>query len=101
MPPQSLGDVRLISRLFLWKPNAREIGPDDDIYGEPARLDRFAIVGLRQGAARNLPGVVDRRAKRWAKMREHEVLRSHALCHGAEIGGQALAIIGWWRKSAA
>src|SRR5438067_7479038 len=83
------------------KPQARKIGPDNRISGETARLDRFAVIRLRQRTARNLPLVVYHCSKRWTKMRKHEVLRSHALCHGAAIGGQALAIKRSRRKTAA
>src|SRR5213078_2293258 len=83
------------------KPQGRKVGSHNRISGEPACVDRFAVIRLRQRTARNLPLVVYHCSERWAKMCEHQVLRSHALCHGAEIGGQALAIIGSWRKSAA
>src|SRR5204863_9723176 len=82
------------TRLLRRKPQCRKIGSDNRISGEPARLDSFAVVRFRQRTARNLPAVVYHCSERWAEMCEHEVLRSHALCHGAEIGGQALAIIG-------
>src|SRR5438132_466693 len=52
-------------------------------------------------SSRNLPLVVYDCSERWAKMCEHEVLRAHALCHGAQIGCQALAIEGSRRKTAA
>src|SRR5712691_5969473 len=93
-------DQRWLTLLLRRKPQGRKIGSDNRISGEPARLDRFAVIRFRQRTARNLPAVVYHCSERWAKMCEHEVLRSHALCHGAEIGGQALAIIGYWWKSA-
>src|SRR2546428_11456480 len=68
------------------KPQGRKIDSDNRNSGEPARLDRFAVIRFRQRTARNLPAVVYHCSERWAKMCEHEVLRSHALGHGAEIG---------------
>src|SRR5213078_958631 len=83
------------------KPQGRKVGSHNRISGETARLDHFAVIGLRQRTARNLPLVVYHCSERWAKMCEHEVLRAHALRHGAEIGGQALAIKGSRRETAA
>src|SRR5438132_4537427 len=83
------------------KPQGRKVGSHDRISGKPTRLDGFAVIRLRQRPARNLPLVVYDCSERWAKMCEHEVLCAHALCQGAEIGCQALAIEGSRRKPAA
>src|SRR5438067_13481335 len=88
-------------RLLRRKPQGRKVGSHNRISGKATRLDRFAVIRLRQRPARNLPLVMYDCSERWAKMCEHEVLRAHALCHGAQIGGQALAIKGSRRETAA
>src|SRR6266849_7833413 len=76
------------------KPQGRKIGSDNRNSGEPARLDRFAVIRFRQRTAWNVPLVVSHRSDRRGKMCEHEVLRSYPVCHGAKIGSPALSIKG-------
>src|SRR2546425_5155288 len=86
--------------LLRGKPQGRKIGSDNRIPGEPARLGCFAVIRFRQRTVWNLQLVVSQRSERRGKMCEHEVLRSHPLCHSAKIGSQALAIKGSRGESA-
>src|SRR5262249_27474987 len=80
--------------------NTRQVRPDYDIAGEPARLGCLAVVCFRQWAARHLEWTLHRGPYRRTHVREHEMLRSDPLCHGAEITRRALAIEDRWWHSA-
>jgi hypothetical protein len=63
---------------------AREIGPHDDISGKPTILGCFPVVSCGKRAARNLEGILLFCSDWRDQMREHQVFRARALCHGSE-----------------
>ena len=78
---------------FRRKADAREIGSHDNVAGEPTRLDRFAVIRLRQRTAGNLEVTILCGPDGGRQVREHEIFRARSLRHRTEIGGRALTII--------
>ena len=77
---------RLSGRSPRRQPQTREIGSHDNVASEPALLSRALVICLCERLTRYLEGILLLRSDRRDQMRQHQILRTCTLSHGAKIG---------------